>query len=189
MRVAKATKAKTAQHRKSSPQDLVTFPDKGADSVARANAIANLASDGFYLLEPQFAACLSDADPFVRGQAILSLLGLWRLADYFGEAARMLREDPDEYARLDATAALSNFGARGTDEERVAALREMVRALYSEGPADEDQGDLYGYIVRLLRPASDWTNQPYPFDRERDVDKTLIAPYLPDGQPGSRSRG
>ncbi len=178
---------KRPQHRKSSPQDLVTFADTGADPVARANAIANLTSDGFRDLEPQFAACLSDPDPSVRGQAVQSLLGFWHLAGYFGEAARILREDPMGSARDDAFDALAMSAQFGTQADFDATLPELVRALLRAEGANR-QGDFYERIVGLLRPDAGY-EAPYPFDWERDVDQALIAPYLPDGQPGSRSRG
>ncbi len=168
---------KRPQHHKSSPQDFITLADETADSVDRSIAMDLLVSDRFYEIEPQIAAALSHPEGHLRGDAIYNLLARWQKRDYYDDAVTLLRSDPDAAARRQAAAALAAFaGWTGEEQDRDGVLRELVRALYAEQD-DIRQGGLYESIRGLLR-RNDGYEAPYPFDRERDVDKALIAPYL-----------
>ncbi len=178
MRVAKPTKAETTQHRKSTPRDLLTLADETARVMDRDQAMDLLVTDRFYQAEPQIALFLDSPEAQLRGDAIYGLLGRWLKRDYYDTAVTLLRSDPSWYVRTQAATALAWFGRWSEQEgERDHVVRDLVAALYSE-PDDITQGAVYEEVVELLQPDGPDYDPPDPFDRERDVDTALIAPYM-----------
>lgn len=164
---------------KSSASDVSVLGDETADVVSRVSALSVLASDKRLDLEPEIAGLLSHPAPALRAEALLVLLARWNKPSYLADALQMLHRDPSWQARTDAALTLVWF-AQGNPQEKDRLLRELTRCLMQ----DEDvsvQQVCYEGIIDLLAPA-DLPEVPDFFDRERDVDRELIRPYLPGGR-------
>lgn len=171
-------KKKPKKRWKSSPQDDSTLGDESADVVSRVSALSRLASDKRFGLEPQIAGLLHHPEPMLRAEAIFVLLARWNKAAYLPQALQMLRRDPDWSVRTQAASSLTWF-ARNNPEEKERLLQELTARLMQ----DEDvsvQQVCYEQILEILAP-NDHPEVPDFFDRERDVDREILRPYLPDG--------
>jgi HEAT repeat protein len=169
-----------------SPEDLAVFADRTADPILRERALSRLAhwEKGKYdHLEPEIAKLLDDPDPGIRGAALRTLLYAWQRAAYFDRAMKMLLSQPDPAysVRSDAAFSLGGF-AQLTGQRRDEAIRALVRALRS----DEDwsvQAACYEALLELVAPDRS-RHLPDEFDRDRDVDWALLAPYSTEEEHG-----
>ncbi len=119
---------------------------------------------------------LSSPDTLVREEAVLALVGSWRLATYVDDAIRMLRAE-DELVRSAAARALGRYSGRG-GERRAEIVRELSQVLRGE-ESTYMQSACYKAILTALGaykigdvPEADH------FDRQRDVDWERIEKYL-----------
>ena len=166
--------------KKVTPEDLAALTDSNADPADRVRALSRLAhwEKGKYdKLEPTIASLLKDESSAVRGAAINTLLGSWHREKYLDAAIRLLMEDRDDdwTCRADAAFALGQFSLR-TNKERDRVLTALLAALKHD-PEWPVQRRSYEEVLRLIAP----DRQPPDggeFDRDRDVDWTLLAPLL-----------
>lgn len=163
------------KRRKSTPADDALVTDETASPGKRAAALTNIGVDQLVQFEPQVAALLNHPEYQLRGKAIRVLVGLWSLDRYLEAALRLLQRDPEWPVRVDAAIALGMF-VKFANRDRDRVLRELTVCLMR----DEEwavQKRCYEELMDLLGRSS--LDVPNMFERERDVDLTLIAPYRP----------
>lgn len=169
------------RHGKAQPNDPSILRDETARPVDRAAALSRLVSDGRTEFEPDIVRCVAHEHPVLRGDAIMALVGRWRMERYVSHADRMLVEDADEAVRGNAAWALSMYAARAdrvSEEERSRILRTLARVVLS----DEDPGvqqSAYDGVLRILdRPFTEYMREARFFDAQRDANWELLKPYL-----------
>lgn len=164
------------------PDDLRALSDSRADPSARARALSRLAywEKGKYdHLEGAVAALLDDESPFLRGEAAKTLLAGWKREKYVDRVSKFLLEDRSEdwVGRVDSAFALGQF-AIYTGKRKEDVARVLVRALKND-PDVAVQTRSYEQLLRLLAPDRDVPSfDEYEFDRQKDVDWALLAPYV-----------
>jgi hypothetical protein len=175
------------QRYKSSPDDDRLIQDENARPLDRAAAMTRLRFDKLYHFEPFFASLLDHAAYVLRGEAIKTLLGMWKRSEYLDAAIQLLRSDPEWETRTDAafamTMALGQGVIKGSERERV--IEELAQALMR----DEDdiaQSRYYELLLEILAPERKGAVPDY-FNRERDVDWQLLKPYLDKVPPARQS--
>ena len=166
--------------KKVTPEDLAALTDSNADPADRVRALSRLGhwEKGKYdKLESTIASLLKDESSAVRGAAINTLLGSWHREKYLDAAIRLLLEDRDEdwTCRADAAFALGQFSLR-TNKERERILTALLAAL-KQDPEWPVQRRSYEEILRLIAPDREAPDGG-EFDRDRDVDRALLAPLL-----------
>jgi HEAT repeat protein len=169
------------RHGKAQPNDPYVLRDETARPVDRASALSRLVSDRRTEFEPDIVRCLAHEHPVLRGDALMALVGRWRMERHVSHADRMLVEDPDEAVRGNAAWALSMYAARAdriSEQERTRILRTLARVVLS----DEDPGvqqSAYDGVLRILdRPFAEYMREARFFDPQRDVNWELLKPYL-----------
>lgn len=162
----------------STPQDVLLLRDESADPWARAGAVTAVAADHLRELEPSLAVLLDHDSDELRGAAVSALVGRWAIAEYVPAAIGMLRVDPSHYAREDAAAALGAYVLQTPAlEQRI--LRALAEAVLRD-PEPLVVTTAYFSLVRVLAPERKTSHiAACRIDRDRDVDWTLLAPYLP----------
>lgn len=159
-----------------SPDDLRALSDRDADPADRQRALSRLAhwEVGKYAhLETTIVSLLDDEDAMVRGAAYKTLLA-WKLDQYLTRAADALKNDTESDVRQDVAFALARY-AVATRKDVPRILGWLVDAL----DIDEDvyvQREIYEGILKILAPDRD-APETENFDRVRDVDWKLLAPY------------
>jgi HEAT repeat protein len=162
--------------KKARPQDARTAWDPAADVADRASALSRLTSDRRLDLVPKIARLMEDPEPMLRSEAVMTLVGRWRLDEYVDAAIDRLRCDADPAVRRDAAAALSIYTER-TGRRREQILRELTQCV-------SDDYDLvtrrrcYEDLLRILAPGRVWLDLPANFDVTTDVDWSLLRPYV-----------
>ena len=168
------------QRHKSKPSDDQLVRDENADAVERSSALFRLAVDGFFEFEPLAVELLHHSSNMLRAEAIKILVGLWRKPEYVDDAVQLLHHDPDEMVRGDAAFALSQYAVRTGDQQE-----SITHELANQLTQDSDFGvheQCYRGLLSLLSPEKSHANLPTFFDRERDVDWSLLKPYLNESQ-------
>lgn len=164
--------------RKSTPEDDRLVRDDRADWGDRMSAIHNVAVDHLVYLEADIAKLLDHESDGLRATAILALVMHWNLERYVPRALELLRDDPEATVRMHAAVALGSY-ASGDARARPDLLRALALALQSDVHAGVAR-KAYVAMLRSLAPDLKTTTIPtVDFDRTRDVDRALIAPYLP----------
>jgi hypothetical protein len=166
------------ERRKSRPGDEKLIYDESADPVERAGAIFRLAVDGYPHMERLLTSLLNHSNYMLRSQSIKILLGGWEMAEFSEKALEMLDSDPDWEARSGAAYALSKFAKSGVGKEYKS---QIIRALVSSLIKDDDeavQESCYEELLSLIAPEKGHVELPLLFDRNRDVDWSLLEPYL-----------
>jgi|GEM_PF-4769975 len=166
---------------KSTPDDDRIVQDEAAKPLDRVSAMARLAFDQFHEFEPVFAELLCHPSEPLREQAVISLVGTWRLPQYLDTAIQMLHTDPIWYVRTSAALALRTYVQR-TGQQRERICLELTRCVLHD-PDTSVQKLCYAELLQLLAPERDWSELPDDFERERDVDWPLLQPYLDQLQP------
>ena len=156
--------------------DVRTLSDSHADVVDRASALSRLTSDRRTDLLPTVTRLLDDAEPMLRSEALLTLVGRWWRDECVEAAIDRLHADPDPFVRWNAAAALGMY-IRRTGRRRDELLQDLVTAVRDDPDPDARRG-AYEELLRILAPDRDWQSLPVDFDAEQHVDWTLLAPYI-----------
>jgi hypothetical protein len=149
--------------------------DPNEDPIDRANAITCLESDGVVKHENIIVSFLDNPSPELRAAAIKILLR-WGRFEYTELAIDWLKHDHDEHVRGTMTSALAYVAHVGQHFDAIA--RALVFAL--ENDNDRDVARRAYEAARVIIVPEDWFATKIDvdtFDRRRDVDWNLLAPY------------
>lgn len=168
------------RRRKAQASDPATLRDETAPPVERAAALSRLVSDQRREFERDIARLLTHPEPLLRGKAIIALAGRWNIRDYLSLAHRLLREDPDWLVRSNAACALSLYASPGQadEQERAAILRALAQSVQSDDDTRVKEAAYTAILDILGRPAAEHFYDVREFDPQRDVNWSLLAPYL-----------
>jgi hypothetical protein len=149
--------------------------DPNEDPVNRANAIACMQADGVVRHEELIASFVDHQSPHLRSAAIKMLLR-WDRFGYLPLALDLLKNDPERVVRGTMTQAIAYVAHVGQHFD------EIARALVAAIENDPDPGVArYAYqAARVIIVPENWLDtrvNDENFDRQRDVDWNLLAPY------------
>jgi HEAT repeat protein len=167
------------RRRKAHPEDEKLIYDEAADPVERSSAMLRLAVDGFGQMEPLLQELLKHSHEMLRSEAISILLGGWKKATYFEHGVQMLHSDREPQVRSSVALALCQFVSRNEEgtKYRDRVIRELTRALLQDQDGFVRSG-CYEEILKLHNPGKFNFDLPDELDLERDVDWSLLKPYL-----------
>jgi hypothetical protein len=158
------------------PLDIKVLKEGGTTSEL-IDAIDNVGYDRLLEHEPLIAKYVAAGCP-VRGDALKTLIGRWGLPKYLPVAFDALRRDPSEVICGEVITALYLY-AKCCDDHREEILREIAVAAVSD---HDVAASAYQTFLELVAPERDrdfMDELDFEFDKDRDVDWQLIAPYLP----------
>ena len=162
--------------RKQHPGDVQLVRDESADPVDRASAMMRLAVDGHWEMIDLADQWLARDELELRVEAVGLLVGYWKLEDRIPITIEHLKHDPHTDVRSRAAAALVDFLNR-TGKHRDRILKVLVHQLQN----DTDylvQRYAYELLLRTLLSERPIPEPPYAFDRGRDVDWSLLRPWM-----------
>jgi HEAT repeat protein len=172
------------------PGDEQLIHDESADVVERASAFSRLASDGVRSIRPVAVEWLAHEDPLLRGEAIGKLITYWEEDADVEAGLLMLAGDPAWDVRSSAAYSLGSylFRSEALENREPKHKRRILAALIRQLETDPDdfvQAACYEALVRALVPGGASPTLSDPFDREREVDWDLLAPWReqPPGEP------
>jgi hypothetical protein len=166
---------------KFSPERERQLLDSGEDPVNRANAITCMQSDGIVRHEDLIVSFIDHESPDLRAAAIKILLR-WGRFGYLQMALDWLKRDPDEHVRGVMTSAVAYVAHVGQHFDLIA--RALVEAVERDPDIDVAR-DAY-VAARVIIVPEDWFATKIDvdtFDRRRDVDWNLLAPYRTSTSP------
>ena len=168
--------------KKQHPGDLQLIRDESGNVADRASALYRLAIDCLRfgdndreMLVAFTKEWLSHREPMLRAEAVTLLLRVWELDDQLWVVIDRLHNDEDPSVRSNAALSLS-FYLENTQTHRALILSTLVKRL----ECDEDdivQGSCYLELLKHLAPELADDEIPFDFDRMRDVDWELLAPW------------
>jgi hypothetical protein len=149
--------------------------DPDARPADRANAITCMRSDEIVRHEELIVSFLDHVSPHLRSAA-LDILVTWGRYEYVPLALQRLASDEDEIVRGQMTMTLATAAHFGRDFDLIA--RALVSAV--ERDPDRDVARRAYKAARVILVPEDWFAtriDEEAFDRTKDVDWTLLAPY------------
>lgn len=169
--------------RKSTPEMERLLCDDDAEPRALRRVIGLVVSDQLFEHEPRLRALAEHADPGVRSEAVLGLVGIWGREEMFERGFQMMREDPSLIARGEASGGFSVWLARkGVGHPRRAdVIDQMIRAL----KAVMNDGDREANVLKVILYDEIMTGitgktceAPDDFDPATDIDWDVLDDHL-----------
>lgn len=157
---------------KSKPEDLTIAANEKTDAVERSSAIARLRFDGSTEIEPLLIKLLRHQSFLLRRDAIVTLVGFWKKAEFIDTALQFLHEDEDETVRSGAAYALAEF-VRETGMNQQTVVAGLSKQLKRETQIGA-QEECYKALLKLVAPHKTLSSVSTAFKRERDVDWNLL---------------
>jgi hypothetical protein len=164
---------------KSKPEDEQILTDESIDAPTRIDSMIRLAFDGFSdLIHPVLDKWLTNPYFLLRSEAIQMLLEFWGHQKYVPIAENMLFDDSEWLVRKTASRSLSAFALKFIEgekyEERITS--SLLESLVRDESIFVQRQDYEG-LLKILKIKNSVGEIDY-FDRNRDVDWSLLQPYL-----------
>jgi HEAT repeat protein len=150
--------------------------DENADVLERVRALMLVGKERRREILPVLRRILHSADPFLRAEALVVVVGIHADSESYDIAAKLLESDPADDVRISAADALGGL-ARAIPKLQPEIVGKLLSALLSDGNW-RTQAACYRNLRQLLLPSSRDPQRSKPFEISSDVDWDMLLPEL-----------